>query len=104
MSRWQLLDVSEERRVESPVTVEEKKIANRADVEAICYVGMRAESGDCVAKDKGRSNPGVIEKFYAEMVTCAEKRSRAAIPDRERKVPDHMVQTRFTPFKISAQN
>src|SRR6266436_2749510 len=73
---WQLLDVGEEGRVESPVGVEEKKIANRGFVETARDFGMQTESCDRIAKDKGRSNPGVIEKFYAEMVTCAEKPSR----------------------------
>ena len=102
MSRWQLLDVGEESRIETPVTVEEKKIAKRAFVEAICYIRMQAQSCDGVAKNKTRPSPGVIEKLHAEMVTCAEKFSGAAIPDRERKVPDHMVQTRFAPLKISS--
>ena len=73
MGCWNLLDVGEERCVESPVGVEEKKVGNGGFVETICYLGMQAESCDRVAKDKGRSNPGVIEEFYAEMVACAEK-------------------------------
>src|SRR4029077_4801047 len=101
-SGWQFLDVRKKSGIETPVIVEEKKIAQRAFVEAICYPGMQAESCDRIAKDKGRSNPGVIEKFYAEMVTCAEKPSGATIPDRKRKVPDHMGQTRFSPLKISS--
>jgi hypothetical protein len=85
------LDVREKSGIESPVTIEEKKIAKRAFVEATCYLGMQPESCDGIAKDKGRSNPGVIEKFYAEMVTSAEKPSRATIPDRKRKVSNHML-------------
>jgi hypothetical protein len=75
VGRWQLLDVGKESSIERPIAIEEKKIAKRAFVEAICYLRMQAKSCDRIAKDKGRSNPGVIEESYAEVVACAEKLS-----------------------------
>src|SRR5207245_6074643 len=52
MACWQLLDVSEERRVESPVGVEEKKVANREFVETTRNFGVEAERGDRVREDQ----------------------------------------------------
>ena len=52
MACWQLLDVSEERRVESPVGVEEKKVANREFVETARNFGVEAERGDRVREDQ----------------------------------------------------
>src|SRR4051794_26473097 len=79
------------------VEVKEQEIADGLLIQLIRDVGLIANAVERVADQQDVGHPGVVKRFYPEVVAGAEEVATVLVPDGEREVAEQVVDAGLAP-------